>query len=356
MYDIEDKSREILAAAVELKATDIHFVPRKKDTLIELRVDDHLYEMENIPSHEARRVISHFKFVSGMDIGDRRKPQDGAYDTVIKKQPVHLRLSTLPATYNESLVIRILPQVMDERINDLSVFSECTAHLESLLNYDYGLILFAGPTGSGKTTTLYTMLTAAKRRYNARIVTLEEPVEKKNESFVQMEVNEKADLTYANGFKAILRHDPDVIMIGEIRDLDTAKIAVRAALTGHLVFSTIHASDSFSTVHRLLEMGIPRYDLKDTLVGVVSQRLIAVHCPVCGRKCTKHCKNRTMNRRTGIYEILAGMALHEVLEKGNRHTKVEYRTLEDYIRIGMAMGYIPRKDHSKLSRHPNAIQ
>lgn len=162
-----------------------------------------------------------------------------------------------------------------------------------------------------------------------------------------MEVNEKADLTYARGFKAILRHDPDIIMVGEIRDYETAKIAVRASLTGHLVLSTVHAHNSFTAIQRLLEMGIPHHDLKDTLVGVVAQRLISVQCPRCGLVCEKSCSNRKMKRRTGIFEVLAGVPLHETLEKKSKRINSEYLRLEDYIRQGMRTGYIP-KGHHKL--------
>ncbi|MBM7646356.1 competence protein ComGA [Scopulibacillus daqui] len=343
MDGVEEKGRQILCEACSIEASDIHFIPRQNDTLIELRIHSHLYELEILPKAFSERIISHFKFLSGMDIGERRRPQNGAMTLTINNQKVNLRLSTLPAAYDESLVIRLLPQNRQLKVADLSIFSESTSQLLSLLNYDNGLILLSGPTGSGKTTTLYTLLSAAQKSYNSRIITLEDPVEKKHESFVQMEVNEKANFNYADGFKAILRHDPDMIMVGEIRDLETAKIAVRASLTGHLVFSTVHASDTMGTIQRLIELGIPRFDLKETLVAVISQRLVMIHCPMCGAVCKPDCLNRGHPKRTGIFEILAGMSLHDILTNEKRKTRVSFKTLDDFIRQGISAGYIPKQ-------------
>lgn len=308
--------------------------------MIELRVNDHLYEYDILSEDLAQRIISHFKFRAGMDIGDKRRPQTGSLDQLINGERVHLRFSTLPTAYNESLVIRLLPQAMDTRLVDLSIFTESTAELASLLNYDSGLLLFAGPTGSGKSTTMYTMLNSAKRRFNARIVTLEDPVEKRIDNFVQMEVNEKADLTYLSGFKAILRHDPDIIMVGEIRDLETAKIAVRAALSGHMVMSTIHAADTVGTLKRLMELGIPKFDLKESLVGIIAQRLINIQCPRCGPVCDKDCSNKNrLKKRTAIFEILTGLALNDLLKTG-KTSGHRYRRLDDYYRQALALGYL----------------
>jgi competence protein ComGA len=341
LNEVEEKSEEILRNAFELNASDIHLIPRKHDTLIELRINNHLTEYGILPTPFAERIIAHYKFRAGMDIGEKRRPQSGAFDVVIHHQTINLRFSTLPTPNNESLVIRLLPQSIDTRLAELSIFSESTSQLASLLNYDSGLLLFSGPTGAGKTTTMYTMLYSAKRRFNCRIITLEDPIEKRHDDFIQMEINEKADLTYHTGFKAILRHDPDIIMVGEIRDQETAKIAIRAALTGHLVFSTVHSADSFGTIGRLLELGIPRFDLKETLVGVVAQRLISIHCPRCGPHCTKSCpyQNKMKQKRTAIYEILAGLPLHDALSE-NSKSRNRYKRLDDYYRQASALGFL----------------
>ncbi len=338
--DVEERSRTLLQHAYRADASDIHFIPRKKDTLIELRIDGYLYELAILAREEAERIINHFKFLSGMDIGERRLPQSGALLSMIDHDPVSLRTSTLPTPNRESLVIRLLPQRKNLTLDDLSLFKEVTASLSSLLNYENGLMLISGPTGSGKTTTLYTMLSALQKRYNARVITLEDPIEKENEAFLQMEINEKAKFTYADGFKAILRHDPDIVMIGEIRDEETAKIAIRASLTGHLVLSTVHASSAAGTIQRLLELGIPRFDLKETLVGVIAERLVGVQCPACGAVCRPGCKNRSHPKRTALFEILAGMPLHDLLTSRNNH-RPDYKTIEDYLREGIAKGWIP---------------
>ncbi|RYL92367.1 type II/IV secretion system protein [Sporolactobacillus sp. THM7-4] len=340
--EVEAKSRELLKDAYSLGASDIHFIPRKEDTLIELRINGYLYQLAILSRYQAQRLINHFKFLSGMDIGERRLPQSGAMLALINHDAVSLRMSTLPTPNSESLVIRLLPQRKELTIDDLSVFEEATQGLSSLLNYENGLILISGPTGSGKTTTLYTLLSSLQKRYNSRVITLEDPIEKQNDAFIQMEVNERADFTYADGFKAILRHDPDIVMIGEIRDEETAQIAVRASLTGHLVLSTVHASSASMTIRRLIELGIPRFDLKETLVGVIAERLVSIQCPVCGPVCRPDCENRHHPKRTGVFEILAGMPLHDLLTNSHSHRQPDYKTIEDYLQEGMAMGWIPR--------------
>lgn len=339
--DVIEQSRDLLEHAYRSGASDIHFTPRSCDTLVELRINGYLYELVKLAPAIAVRMINHFKFLSGMDIGEHRLPQSGAMQAVINHDSVSLRMSILPTPNNESLVIRLLPQRNELPLDDLTVFDEAKRGLSSLLSYESGLILISGPTGSGKTTTLYSMLSTLQRRYHARVITLEDPIEKKNDAFIQMEVNEKADFTYAKGFRAILRHDPDIVMIGEIRDEVTAKMAVRASLSGHLVLSTVHASNAASTVQRMLELGIPRFDLKETLVAVIAERLVTIQCPECGQVCAQNCKHRHHPKRTGVFEILAGMPLHDLLSakiSGRRHTG--YKTIEDYLEEGIETGWI----------------
>lgn len=340
--EIEKKGFQILKDAYETNASDIHFIPRKQDVLIELRIHNHLYELAILSQSIADKLIAHFKFLAGMDLGEKRRPQNGAMEVLLQNETVHLRLSSLPTPYRESLVIRLLPQDSSLLVTDLSVFPESTELLLSLLNYESGLILVAGPTGSGKTTTLYTLLTAAKRRFNSRIITLEDPIEKRHDGFVQMEINEKMNVNYSDSFKAVLRHDPDMIMIGEIRDLETAKIAIRASLTGHLVLSTVHAYDALGTIQRLIELGIPRFDLKECLVGVIAQRLVLKQCPDCGATCRPSCTRGSKSGRTGLFEILAGMPLHEHLKEGKKMHRLHYKTLDDYQRLGVSQGLLPR--------------
>ncbi|SFG88399.1 competence type IV pilus ATPase ComGA [Sporolactobacillus nakayamae] len=338
-----EQSREMLKQAYNAGASDIHFSPRMRDTLVELRINGYLYELVRLDTESAERIINHFKFCSGMDIGEHRLPQSGAMRAIINHDPVSLRMSVLPTPNKESLVIRILPQRNELPIDELTVFDEAKRGLSSLLSYENGLILISGPTGSGKTTTLYTLLSTLQRRYHARVITIEDPIEKKNDAFIQMEVNEKADFTYAKGFRAILRHDPDIVMIGEIRDEETAKIAVRASLSGHLVLSTVHASNAPATLQRMAELGIPRFDLKETLVAVIAERLVTIQCPNCGQACTGNCPHRHHPKRTGVFEILAGMPLHDYLSgKLTRSTPSAYKTIEDYVEEGIETGWIPK--------------
>lgn len=341
MDEIEKKSYRLLSDAFETQASDIHFIPRKTDVLVELRIQDHLYELDILSLSIAEKLITHFKFMSSMDLGEKRRPQNGAMEIMLKSTLVFLRLSTLPTPYSESLVIRLLPQTKNLLVSDLSIFSESTDLLLSFLNCQSGLILIAGPTGSGKTTTLYTLLSAAKRRFNSRIITLEDPIEKRLDGFVQMEINEKMNVNYADGFKAVLRHDPDIVMVGEIRDVETARIAVRASLSGHLVLSTIHAAHAPGTIQRLVELGIPKFDLKECLLGVVAQRLVTLKCPDCGVICKVGCRYVNHIGRTGIYEILTGLALHEYLKEGKKLHRLQFKTLDDYQRQGISQGLIP---------------
>lgn len=338
----ERRSRRIIEHAAAADASDIHFIPRFKDTLVELRIHGYLHQMTVMDPADADRIINHFKFTSGMDIGERRLPQSGSMQLQVNQELLSLRLSTLPAYDRESMVIRLLPQKKTFLISDLSLFDEAVKGLNSLMRYENGLIVISGPTGSGKTTTLYTMLAALEKQYHARVITLEDPIEKKHDAFVQLEINEKANFSYADGFKAILRSDPDVIMVGEIRDEETAKIAVRASLTGHLVLSTVHAFNAAGTIQRLIELGIPRFDLKETLVGVISERLVNIRCPVCGDVCKPDCKHRHHAARTGLFEILAGKPLYDVLTA--REKRPDYKTFDDYLEEGIASGWISTED------------
>ncbi|EIT84487.1 competence protein comGA [Fictibacillus macauensis ZFHKF-1] len=339
---IEKKSEELLCDAAHVHASDIHFVPQREQGIIKYRVDGHLHTVEVVPYELFERLIAHFKFMAGMDIGERRKPQDGAMDVMVSGQLLHLRLSTLPAAFFESLVIRLLPQSDVVNFESLSLFPSSLQRLSPLLLRSSGLILFSGPTGSGKTTIMYSLLSQLQQSFSRQIVTLEDPVEKKVDLFLQMEINERAGLTYGSGFKSILRHDPDVIMIGEIRDEATAKLVIRAGLTGHLVFSTLHAEDSLGCLARLHEFGITTQELKQTLLGVVSQRLLSIVCPYCGACCDQLCYFRRKEKRAGIYELLTGPELEKGIDwiGGRQQRPMNFRSLNHYIRQGIACGYL----------------
>ena len=276
----------LLQYAFEQRASDIHIEPRREVGNVRFRIDGVLYTVYQIPMQVMNAVTSRLKILGRMNVADKRKPQDGRLKT---KSPegneIELRLSTLPTAFGEKMVMRIFdPDVLLRSFADLGFDDMDLESWQAMIARKNGIILITGPTGSGKTTTLYsTLKTLATKEVN--VCTIEDPIEMVESSFNQMQVQENIDLTFAGGIKALLRQDPDIIMIGEIRDLETAEMAIQAALTGHLVLSSLHTNDAPTAITRLLELGIPSYLVRATLVGVVAQRLVRTLCP--------HCKQET---------------------------------------------------------------
>ncbi|WP_416149386.1 ATPase, T2SS/T4P/T4SS family [Salipaludibacillus sp. HK11] len=233
--DIEQKTKLILSEALKFGASDVHLIPRERGSTIRYRVDGQLLDVEKLPLATMNKLIAHLKFISGMDIGERRRPQNSGLEMTLEHQVVFTRISTFPSSSFETLVLRLFPQKHSKSLEQLSLFPSQIKHLHQLIQKPNGLIIVCGPTGAGKTTTLYSLLQKRTEEINENIITLEDPVEQIQPGFLQMEINEKAGVTYATGLKSLLRHDPDLIMIGEVRDTETAKMAVRAALTGHSV-------------------------------------------------------------------------------------------------------------------------
>lgn len=339
---IEERGESLLKEALLYRASDIHIIPRQHEATIQFRIQHRLITKENIPLQIFEKLVAHYKFLAGMDIGERRRPQNGAIQMLLDDVNISLRLSTLPTLQQESLVIRVLPQNIDSPLSKLSLFPQATNMLFSLALRSAGLIILTGPTGSGKTTTLYALLLAIQQKLDCNIITLEDPIEKRiDKGCLQVQVNEKAGITYAAGLKAILRHDPDIIMVGEIRDEETAKAAVRASLTGHLVLTTLHTKNTKSAINRLLDLDVSLQDLEQTLICITAQRLVNLKCPYCHGPCSPHCiQSRKVNRLT-IYEILHGSNLKEVIKeaKGQKAT-YQYRTLKDLVTKGMALGFL----------------
>lgn len=342
-------ANRIVSDAVRSQASDIHIIPQRKDTLVQLRLTNKLIPRLSLPKDECDRLIAHFKFTAHMDIGERRRPQNGAIVCEVNGQIIGLRLSTLPSNKRESLVIRILPQAEQIPFYRLSLFPQMTRKLLALLKHAHGLIIFTGPTGSGKTTTLYSLLNETAHLFHRNVITLEDPIEKNYDSVLQVQVNEKAGVTYAAGLKAILRHDPDIIMVGEIRDGETAKIAVRAALTGHLVLSTMHTRDANGAVYRLHEFGINWMEVEQTLIAVTAQRLVELTCPFCKDDCSPFCHTYGGWKRASVFELLSGKNLNLVMrQSGGSKVEANYRTLKDIIRKGIALGYIKENEYERL--------
>jgi len=301
-----------------------------------------------LPKEECDRLISHFKFTASMDIGERRRPQSGALSHKVDGHYVGLRLSTLPANQKESLVIRILPQQNQIPSYQLSLFPNMSRKLTALLQHAHGLIIFTGPTGSGKTTTLYSLLNESIHKYQRNVITLEDPIEKENDFVLQVQVNEKAGITYSTGLKAILRHDPDIIMVGEIRDSETARIAVRAALTGHLVLSTMHTRDGKGAIYRLMEFGVSHLEIEQTLIAVTAQRLVELTCPFCKDSCSTYCYTSGRWKRASVFELLTGKALTAIFKEMNgERSSYSYKTLKEIIIKGIALGYIKDSEFNR---------
>lgn len=323
----------IISKAIESRASDIHIEPFEKDLKVRLRIDGILYDVESPPKKLKAAIISRVKIMSKLNIAERRLPQDGRIKLKVLGKDIDLRVSTLPTMYGESVVMRILDKSNSDLydIRRLGFPEDSLRDLEALIRRPHGILLVTGPTGSGKTTTLYSALDTINLP-DKKIITIEDPVEYQMDGVNQIQVNPLIGLTFAAGLRHIVRQDPDVIMIGEIRDLETAEIAIRAAMTGHLVFSTLHTNDAPSAITRLVDMGAEDYLIASSLLGVLAQRLVRVICPHCrvevfpvaemldeigyrrgnghephrfyeGRGCER-CSNTGFIGRVGIYELM----------------------------------------------------
>ena len=271
----------LITNALDMRASDIHVEPFENRLIVRYRIDGVLHEVESPPKRLSAAVISRIKIMANLDIAERRLPQDGRIRLRVQGKEIDLRVSTIPTMHGESVVMRILDKggvALD--FNRLGFEEDTLKVFLDALMQPHGILLVTGPTGSGKTTTLYTALDRLNRP-DVKILTVEDPVEYQMAGINQIQVKPQIDLTFANALRSIVRQDPDVIMIGEIRDLETAQIAVQSALTGHLVLSTVHTNDAPSTVNRLLDMGVEDYLLTSTVVGILAQRLVRTLCPQC---------------------------------------------------------------------------
>jgi general secretion pathway protein E len=271
----------LITNALEMRASDIHIEPFENRLIVRYRIDGVLHEVESPPRRLSAAVISRVKIMANLDIAERRLPQDGRIRLRVQGKEIDLRVSTVPTMHGESVVMRILDKggvALD--FNKLGFEEHAQKQFLDVLLQPHGILLVTGPTGSGKTTTLYTALDRLNQP-DVKILTVEDPVEYQMPGINQIQVKPQIDLTFANALRSIVRQDPDVIMIGEIRDLETAQIAVQSALTGHLVLSTVHTNDAPSTVNRLLDMGVEDYLLTSTVIGILAQRLVRKLCPHC---------------------------------------------------------------------------
>lgn len=310
----------LLQYAFEQRASDIHLEPRRDQGRLRLRIDGVLHDAYPFPPAVTVAITSRLKNLGRMNVAEKRRPQDGRIKTRTPAgDELELRLSTLPTTFGEKLVMRIFdPQLLRQDFHALGLDGAELSRWQAMLRQPHGIILVTGPTGSGKTSTLYSALKQLATP-QVNVCTLEDPVEMVEPAFNQTQVQPCIDLGFANGVRALLRQDPDIIMLGEIRDLETAQVAIQAALTGHLVLSTLHTNDACGAIGRLLELGIAHYLIKATLLGVVAQRLVRTLCPACKVPATadsdlpagaqrpvgcRECRQTGFRGRTGLYEVL----------------------------------------------------
>lgn len=273
---------QIVENSFRMDATDIHIEPFKNYTRIRVRVNGDLVQLMEVSSAVHTSLITRYKIISGMNIAEKRIPQDGRFSQDVDGVHLDVRVSNLPVVHGEKVVIRILAtgDVGVRKITDLGMNQYNYEKFESMLKVPQGVMLVTGPTGSGKTTTLYAAL-GELAKPNVNVITVEDPVEKAIEGINQCQVNAKAGMTFAAALRSILRQDPDIVMIGEMRDQETSEIAIRAAITGHMVLSTLHTNDAASTITRLVDMGVAPYMVATSLIGVVAQRLVKKLCPAC---------------------------------------------------------------------------
>lgn len=276
----------LMFRAVKQKASDIHVEPFEKELIVRFRIDGVLYDIMHPPKRAQSAIISRIKIMAGLNIAEKRLPQDGRIRIKIAGKDIDIRVSTVPASYGESVVMRLLDRSsVLLGLDDLGMWGRNLELMNELVHSRHGIILVTGPTGSGKSTTLYAALSKINSK-DVKILTIEDPVEYQLAGVNQVQVNPKIELTFSAGLRAFLRQDPDVIMVGEIRDRETAEIAIQASLTGHLVISTLHTNDAPSSITRLVEMGIEPFLVSSSLLGIVAQRLVRTVCKDCAKKYT----------------------------------------------------------------------
>ena len=319
----------IIERAVQERASDIHLEPREHDMDVRMRIDGIMREILTVPKNITASVIARVKTMSGMDVAEKRVPQDGRFAASVLNKSIDMRVSTLPIAWGEKIVCRLLDKSntnIDKEM--LGLRPDDMEKYEKLIHYKNGVMLLVGPTGSGKTTTMYAMLNELNTR-DVNLVTLEDPIEYNLDGLNQVQINPKTNMTFASGLRAILRQDPDIVSVGEIRDGETAEICMRAALTGRFVISTIHTNDAVGAIDRLVDIGVEPYLVSATLRGVISQRLIRRICPYCGEeyepnreeveriglkmqpgmkfrygKGCQHCYNTGYSGRIAVFEIM----------------------------------------------------
>ena len=345
----------MIEQAVRQRASDIHIEPMERQVRIRYRIDGALYEKATYNIRLLPAMVARIKIIGGMDISEKRKPQDGRITQVVDRREYDIRVSILPTVYGEKIVMRLTSKnALTREKSQLGLRPDELKKFDHILMNPHGILLVTGPTGSGKSTTLYTALSELNKE-DVNIITVEDPVEANIDGINQVQVNTKANLTFASALRSILRQDPDIIMIGEIRDQETASIAVQASITGHLVVSTLHTNSAASTITRLADMGIEPYLIADSTIGVIAQRLVRRLCPECKRAkkadaddlelllkgpdeditiyepcgCPR-CDNTGFKGRIGVYEIMeVSQPLKTIISKNGSAEDIKNKALEE---------------------------
>ena len=324
--DVKNLMNQILNDSIEKRASDIHIYPHTSgDSFIKLRVGGHLSKYEQLSNREIEAIISLLKYNSNIDISRNKEPQSGRFVYKYNEKDYYLRVSTLPLNeLNEGCVVRIFINELEDV--DYSIFDEDSKYINKLSKRAYGLILFSGPTGSGKSTSMYKLASDLASR-DKQVITVEDPVEKKISSLIQMQVNEKAGINYDNALKSILRCDPDAMVIGEIRDYKTASQVITSSFSGHLVLSTIHAENSIGVINRLRDLNLSLEDIKQTVICIISQRLVTL----------------TNGTRGLVTEILKKEDIHEYID----NNKIHENSLQRKFKLACEKGLITTDEKEK---------
>lgn len=337
----------ILLKAIKLGASDVHLQPLEDRLVVRMRIDGVLIDVRELRLSAQDEVVSRIKVAAKMNIAEKRLPQDGRSTVRVGERIIDLRLSSMPTAFGEQIVIRLLDKSARlYRLPDLGMDEWTQKGFREVIHYEHGLILVTGPTGSGKSTTLYAALQELNTR-EKNAITLEDPIEYQLSGISQTQINTKKGMTFAKGLRSVLRQDPDIIMVGEIRDEETAIMAVQAALTGHLVFSTLHTNDATSAIARLLDLGIEPYLVASSLLAVLAQRLVRCCCPRCstgagiedgernmGRTECSECGGSGFRGREGIYELLlVNDAIRGLVQQRSHSSEIRKQALSDGMRL-----------------------
>jgi len=348
--EIESFARHVLTIADSFGTSDIHILPEQKHYMIYFRLNGQMEQHFYLDLEEGVRLISYFKFLANMDVGEKRKPQSGSLVYELNEKELDMRFSTISNfRSNESLVIRLLDKKQQKSSESRSFFKKELKELTKLVQYKSGLILFSGPVDSGKTTTMYHLIRNRSSEEKQQVISIEDPVEIEEPGFLQVQVNEQAGVTYEHLLKSSLRHHPDVLIVGEIRDEETAKMVVRGALTGHLIIASVHAKNPSGVVSRLMELGISKALLSQTIIGIVFQKLLPLYCGLCEGNCHSYCTHHSSKqKRSALIDLRTGTHLNKLFTQDivqENHEKYT-RSFNHLLKRIYTYGYITEQVYS----------